>query len=121
MKAAGFDGYIGKPVNVMTLNPASLLARRAGKRAPQPLRLALSVRLGRPRSRTRVRHLLLWLVLTCLVPGLIGVGVLFERMYRDDRAQTAKDTIRTARAMALALDAGPGPRRWRWRSPLPAC
>lgn len=47
----------------------------------------------------------MWLVLTCLLPGLIGVGVLIERMYRDAREQTEKDTIRIARAMALAVDA----------------
>ena len=63
------------------------------------------MRQGELHSRARVRQLLLWLVLTCLVPGLIGIGVLIERMYRDDRQQTEKDTIRTARAMALAVDA----------------
>ena len=47
----------------------------------------------------------MWLVLTCLVPGLVGVGVLIERMYRDAREQTEKDTIRIARAMTLAVDA----------------
>jgi PAS domain-containing protein len=47
----------------------------------------------------------MWLVLTCLVPGLVGVGVLFEQMYRNAREQTGKDTLLTARAMVLATDA----------------
>lgn len=58
-----------------------------------------------PHSRASVRQLLMWLVLTCLVPGLVGVGVLIERMYRDAREQTERDTIRIARAMSLAVDA----------------
>ena len=51
-----------------------------------------------------VRGLLLALVLTCLIPGLIGVGALMVRMYQEGRTQIENDTIRTARAMMLAVD-----------------
>jgi PAS domain S-box-containing protein len=51
-----------------------------------------------------VRALLLALVFTCLIPGVIGVGVLIYRMYQDGRTQIENDTIRTARAMVQAVD-----------------
>jgi PAS domain-containing protein len=69
-----------------------------------PVTLTLSGALGR-RRRTPIRLLLMGLVLACLAPGLIGVGVMLYRMQQDDRAQTAASTTRTARAIVLALDA----------------
>jgi signal transduction histidine kinase/CheY-like chemotaxis protein len=51
-----------------------------------------------------VRALLLGLVLTCLIPGVIGVGALIHRIYQDGRTQIENDTIRTARAMVQAVD-----------------
>jgi PAS domain S-box-containing protein len=51
-----------------------------------------------------VRALLLGLVLTCLIPGVIGVAVLIHRIYQDGRTQIENDTVRTARAMVQAVD-----------------
>ena len=65
---------------------------------------ALALPAPAPR-RVSVRQLLLALVATCLVPGIVGVGALVYRLYTDDRAQTEKDTIQTARALTLAVDA----------------
>jgi hypothetical protein len=56
-------------------------------------------------SLRSVRALLLGLVLTCLTPGLVGVGMLIHRAYQDGRTQIESDTIRTARAMVQAVDA----------------
>ena len=58
----------------------------------------------RPSSAPSLRALLLRLLLICLVPGLVGVGVLMQRMYEDGRRQIEKDTILTARAMVTAVD-----------------
>jgi len=60
---------------------------------------------GRASARPTVRMLLLGLVLTCLLPGLVGVCALIWQMSREDRALTEVHTIQTARAMTLALDA----------------
>jgi PAS domain S-box-containing protein len=49
--------------------------------------------------------LLLGLVLTCLIPGLIGVCVLLYETYANGREQTERETIQTARALTQALDA----------------
>lgn len=54
-----------------------------------------------PRS---VRTFLLWLVLACLLPGVIGTTILFIHQYTQGRAQQNKDTIRTARALIGAVD-----------------
>jgi signal transduction histidine kinase/DNA-binding response OmpR family regulator len=48
---------------------------------------------------------LLALVLSCLLPGLFGAGVLMQQMQHAAREQTEHETIQTARALALALDA----------------
>ena len=55
----------------------------------------------RPRS---IRTLLAWLVLACLLPGMIGATLLFVHEYRTGRAQLEQDTIATARALAQTVD-----------------
>lgn len=51
------------------------------------------------------RTLLLWLVLACWVPAVVGTSVLFFHMYQDGRAQLEKTTIATARALIQVVDA----------------
>lgn len=48
--------------------------------------------------------MLLWLVLACLLPGILGVVVLFSREYLNGRAQLEGDMIATARAMVQSVD-----------------
>jgi diguanylate cyclase (GGDEF)-like protein len=47
---------------------------------------------------------LTWLVLACLLPGVIGAVALFVYEYRVARDQQQKDTIQTARALVQAVD-----------------
>jgi diguanylate cyclase (GGDEF)-like protein/PAS domain S-box-containing protein len=47
---------------------------------------------------------LLWLVLACLLPGMVGFGALFARQYAEGRAQLEQDMLTTARAMVLTVD-----------------
>jgi diguanylate cyclase (GGDEF)-like protein/PAS domain S-box-containing protein len=51
-----------------------------------------------------VRTYLTWLVLACLMPGVLGAAGLFIYQYRQGRAQQANDTIQTARALVQAVD-----------------
>jgi signal transduction histidine kinase len=51
------------------------------------------------------RTLLLWLVLACWLPAVLGTTALFFHMYRDGRAQLEKTTIATARALTQVVDA----------------
>lgn len=55
-------------------------------------------------SQWPVRTFLMWLVLACLLPGVLGATGLFVYQYRQGRAQQAKDTIQTARALVQAVD-----------------
>ncbi|HJW24323.1 MAG TPA: ATP-binding protein [Rhodocyclaceae bacterium] len=55
-------------------------------------------------SHWSVRTLLIWLVLACLLPGILGAVALFFYEYREGRAQLEKDTIQTARALVQAVD-----------------
>ena len=55
-------------------------------------------------SRWRIGTVLLWLVLACLLPGILGVAILFAREYLNGRAQLERDMIATARAMVQAVD-----------------
>lgn len=55
-------------------------------------------------SRWRIGTVLLWLVLACLLPGMLGVAVLFAREYLNGRAQLERDMIATVRAMVQAVD-----------------
>jgi signal transduction histidine kinase/ActR/RegA family two-component response regulator len=57
-----------------------------------------------PISQWSVRTFLIWLVLGCLLPGVIGATILFMYQYREGRAQQEKDTIQTARALVQAVD-----------------
>jgi signal transduction histidine kinase/DNA-binding response OmpR family regulator len=57
-----------------------------------------------PPSIPSLRALLLGLLLTCLVPGLAGVGVLIYRVYDDGRRQIERDNVQTARAMVAVVD-----------------
>ncbi|MBC7726820.1 MAG: response regulator [Microbacteriaceae bacterium] len=62
----------------------------------------------RPAGRHRqasIRWLLISLVLACLVPGVLGIGALVYWMYQNDRAQTERNAIQTARALTNTLDA----------------
>ncbi|MBI5107370.1 MAG: diguanylate cyclase [Rhodocyclales bacterium] len=54
--------------------------------------------------RYRVRTVLAWVVVGCLLPGMIAAWVLFIREYVEGRAQLEKATIATARALSLAVD-----------------
>jgi len=51
-----------------------------------------------------IRCLLLTLVLACLLPAVVGVGLLFAKLIHDGRAQLQKDTILTARALVQTFD-----------------
>lgn len=46
----------------------------------------------------------MWLVLACLMPGIIGAAGLFIFQYREGLAQRENDMIRTARALVQAVD-----------------
>jgi len=56
------------------------------------------------RHRYRIYAVLAWLVLSCLLPGMIAACVLFMRNYAEGRAQLEKTTIATARALSQAVD-----------------
>lgn len=58
-----------------------------------------------PIPRWTVQTLLGWLVIACLVPGIVGAVFLFFHEYREGRARLEKDTIQTARALVQAVDA----------------
>lgn len=51
------------------------------------------------------RTMLLWLVLACWLPAVVGTTALFFHMYQDGRAQLRKTTIATARALVQVVDA----------------
>jgi len=57
-----------------------------------------------PVSHWPVRKFLMWLVLACLMPGVLGATGLFVYQYRQGRAQQEENTIQTARAMVHAVD-----------------
>ncbi len=51
-----------------------------------------------------VRALLLWLVLACLLPGVLGAAALLVDQYRQTRQQIEQTTVLTARALVQAVD-----------------
>jgi two-component system sensor histidine kinase/response regulator len=51
-----------------------------------------------------VRTLLLWLVLGCLLPGVIGVVFLFVHLFYEGREQLQKTMVQTARVFAQTVD-----------------
>ncbi|WP_157691764.1 bifunctional diguanylate cyclase/phosphodiesterase [Noviherbaspirillum autotrophicum] len=57
-----------------------------------------------PVSQWPVRTFLMWLVLACLMPGILGASGLFIYQYQLARTQQEKDTVRTARALVQAVD-----------------
>ncbi|HJW25096.1 MAG TPA: PAS domain S-box protein [Rhodocyclaceae bacterium] len=57
-----------------------------------------------PFSQWSVRTFLAWLVLACLLPGVIGAIALFIYQYREGRAEFERSTIQTARALVQAVD-----------------
>ncbi|MEJ7931547.1 ATP-binding protein [Ramlibacter sp. AN1015] len=63
----------------------------------------MTVSKSRP-ARWTVRTYLIWLVLACLLPGVLGAVALFGHQYRQARADQEKSTILTARALAQATD-----------------
>jgi diguanylate cyclase (GGDEF)-like protein/PAS domain S-box-containing protein len=68
-----------------------------------PLRKGL--RQTQPVSRERsVRAYLFWLVLGCLIPGIVGFFVLLADGYQQRAKQLERDTLQTARALAHAVD-----------------
>jgi diguanylate cyclase (GGDEF)-like protein len=56
------------------------------------------------RAHWSTRTLLMALVLSCLLPGIIGASALFVREYQSGRAQHEADTVLMARALAQAVD-----------------
>lgn len=56
------------------------------------------------RSPLNIHTVLTWLVLACLLPGMIGASILMVYEYRTGRAQLEKDTMATARALVQAVD-----------------
>ena len=50
------------------------------------------------------RTLLLWLVLACWLPAVVGTVALFFHVFQDGRAQLRKTTIATARALVQVVD-----------------
>lgn len=51
-----------------------------------------------------VRKFLIWLVLACLMPGVLGAIGLFIYQYKQGRLQQEKNTMQTARALVQAVD-----------------
>lgn len=51
-----------------------------------------------------LRSFLIWLILACLLPGIIGAVALFAYEYRASHIQLQKNTIQTARALVQAVD-----------------
>ena len=85
------------------------LSRVTGNSAPAPFEHARLKHLKRLRphgftSRWRIGTVLLCLVLACLLPGILGVAVLFSREYLNGRVQLERDMIATARAMVQSVD-----------------
>lgn len=58
-----------------------------------------------PPPRWTVQALLGWLLIACLVPGIISTAFLIIHEYRDGQARQERDTLLTARALVQAVDA----------------
>ncbi|MFZ2267820.1 MAG: ATP-binding protein [Azonexus sp.] len=52
-----------------------------------------------------VRSLLLWLMLACLLPGMIGASAILYYSFLNERDQLVQDTNQTTRALMQAVDA----------------
>lgn len=57
-----------------------------------------------PRPLPTVHAYLLWLVLACLLPGVLGASMLLISQYRQTRNQLENATVLTARAMSQVVD-----------------
>lgn len=55
-------------------------------------------------GRWRIGSVLLWLVLACLLPGMLGFGWLFARQYTEGRHRLESDMLTTARALVGVVD-----------------
>lgn len=58
----------------------------------------------RSKPMQSVRTLLFWLVLACLLPGVIVAAVLLVHQYQNSRTQLQKDMLQTARTLSLVVD-----------------
>lgn len=63
-----------------------------------------SATMHKPPTPPAVRAYLLWLVLACLLPGVLGASLLFASQYRQTRDHLEGATVLTTRAMAQAVD-----------------
>ena len=52
-----------------------------------------------------VRGTLVWLVVICVLPGWLGMGLLITTIYQSERERVIQNTVMTAGAMAQAVDA----------------
>jgi diguanylate cyclase (GGDEF)-like protein/PAS domain S-box-containing protein len=57
-----------------------------------------------PRALLSVRAMLLWLVLACLLPELLGTGFMLQRDYQKGRAQQDAEMLLVAQALLTAVD-----------------
>lgn len=60
---------------------------------------------GRRFRPASVRVLLLWLMLACLLPGLLGSAAILYRSYHSERSQLEQNTLQTTRALMQTVDA----------------
>jgi PAS domain S-box-containing protein len=51
-----------------------------------------------------VRSMLIWVVVACLLPAVIGIGALVSYLYHDGHADLEKETLQISRALVLAID-----------------
>ena len=58
-----------------------------------------------PGGLPSVRAILVWLVLACMLPGIVGATLILYVSYRSERDQLQRDTIQTARALMQTVDA----------------
>lgn len=56
------------------------------------------------RSLPTIRSRLVVVVLACVLPAIVGFGLLFYAFYKSERTQFANATLASARAMVLAID-----------------
>jgi diguanylate cyclase (GGDEF)-like protein/PAS domain S-box-containing protein len=64
----------------------------------------LQIAASPPAQQRSVRTFLRWLVLGCLVPGIIGAALLLVHEYRQSRVQLQRDTLQTSLALVQAVD-----------------
>lgn len=75
--------------------------------SPAPARRGnaiLMTRNEKQAARWSVRTYLIWLVLACLLPGVVGALVLFGHQYRQSHVDMEKNSMLMARALAQSID-----------------